>query len=65
MWTVEYTKRFLKDLADLPTEIKTRGNAIDFWEERSVTKLMDASQHKWVDTIIYTTGLRLRSVLEP
>jgi len=45
VWTVEYTKRFLKDLADLPTEIKTRGNAIDFWEERSVSKLMDASQH--------------------
>ena len=32
MWTVEYTKRFLKDLADLPTDIKTRVEAIVFEE---------------------------------
>ena len=32
MWTVEYTKRFLKDLADLPTDIKTRIEAIVFEE---------------------------------
>jgi mRNA interferase RelE/StbE len=32
MWTVEYTKRFLKDLADLPTDIKTRVETIVFEE---------------------------------
>ena len=32
MWTVEYIKRFLKDLADLPTDIKTRVEAIVFEE---------------------------------
>ena len=32
MWTVEYTKRFLKDLADLPPEVKVRVETIVFEE---------------------------------
>jgi mRNA interferase RelE/StbE len=30
MWKVEYTKRFLKELADLPKEIQTQAEAIVF-----------------------------------
>ena len=32
MWTIEYTKRFLKDLAELPTDIRTRIETIVFEE---------------------------------
>ena len=32
MWTVEYTKRFLKDLAELPKDIKVRVETIVFEE---------------------------------
>ncbi len=35
MWAVEYTKRFLKDLADLPTEIQERVEPIVFEELES------------------------------
>ena len=30
MWQVEYTKRFLKDLADLPAEIQDRVDRLSF-----------------------------------
>lgn len=32
MWKVEYTKRFLKELAELPKEIQSRTEAIVFQE---------------------------------
>ncbi|MCY7278793.1 MAG: type II toxin-antitoxin system RelE/ParE family toxin [Phormidesmis sp. CAN_BIN44] len=32
MWTIEYTKRFLKDLAALPTDIQERVEPIVFKE---------------------------------
>ncbi len=32
MWTVEYTKRFLKELAALPLEIQTRVEPVIFQE---------------------------------
>ena len=32
MWTIEYTKRFLKDLAELPVDIRTRIETIVFEE---------------------------------
>lgn len=35
MWAVEYTKRFLKELADLPTEIQERVEPIVFEELES------------------------------
>lgn len=35
MWTVEYTKRFLKDLAALPSEIQVRVEPIVFQELES------------------------------
>lgn len=35
MWTVEYTKRFLKDLAALPTSIQERVEPIIFEELES------------------------------
>jgi mRNA interferase RelE/StbE len=35
MWTVEYTKRFLKELAALPTEIQYRVEPIIFEELES------------------------------
>lgn len=35
MWTVEYTKRFLKDLAALPTDIQSRVEPIVFEELES------------------------------
>lgn len=35
MWKVEYTKRFLKDLAALPQEIQTRVEPIVFQELES------------------------------
>lgn len=35
MWKVEYTKRFLKDLAALPVEIQTRVEPIVFQELES------------------------------
>lgn len=35
MWEVEYTKRFLKDLAALPAEIQTRVEPIVFQELES------------------------------
>jgi mRNA interferase RelE/StbE len=35
MWRVEYTKRFLKDLAALPMEIQTRVEPIVFQELES------------------------------
>lgn len=35
MWKVEYTKRFLKDLAALPLEIQTRVEPIVFGEIES------------------------------
>ena len=35
MWKVEYTKRFLKDLAALPLEIQTRVEPIIFQELES------------------------------
>ena len=35
MWKVEYTKRFLKDLADLPAEIQERVEPIVFQELES------------------------------
>ncbi|BAZ29115.1 hypothetical protein NIES4074_15530 [Cylindrospermum sp. NIES-4074] len=35
MWQVEYTKRFLKDLADLPTAIQERVEPIVFQELES------------------------------
>ena len=40
MWTVEYTKRFLKDLAELPKDIKVRVETIVF-EELEVENLFD------------------------
>jgi mRNA-degrading endonuclease RelE of RelBE toxin-antitoxin system len=35
MWQVEYTKRFLKDLADLPTAMQERVEPIVFQELES------------------------------
>lgn len=35
MWKVEYTKRFLKDLADLPEEMQARIEPIVFQELES------------------------------
>ena len=35
MWKVEYTKRFLKDIAALPVEIQTRVEPIVFQELES------------------------------
>jgi mRNA interferase RelE/StbE len=35
MWNLEYTKRFLKDLADLPEEIQARIEPIVFQELES------------------------------
>ncbi|HEY9814030.1 MAG TPA: type II toxin-antitoxin system RelE/ParE family toxin [Candidatus Sericytochromatia bacterium] len=35
MWTIEYTKRFLKELANLPTEVQARVEPIIFNELES------------------------------
>jgi mRNA interferase RelE/StbE len=32
MWKVEYTKRFLKELSELPKEIRVRAESIVFGE---------------------------------
>jgi mRNA interferase RelE/StbE len=40
MWTVEYTKRFLKELANLPIDVRSRVEPIVF-EELEVENLFD------------------------
>ena len=54
MWTVEYTKRFLKDLADLPTEIKTRVEAIVFEELETENPFDLGYLEKWKDILTNT-----------